>query len=231
MGMNERTYSNIINHKAKNHLQGLLDSKNNPTLYREHMQELGKLLAQSLVAELKPSDKCLIISTAEDADFLQAGVETVLKQNRVDTKLAVFWNNHYQLPSKDSVAPIVHKFIQPGFEKTDIVIIVKSVMSGSCVVRTNLIAMLQQIKNAKQVFVVSPVVHKNSEGALIKEFPVEISSKFNFVYFAKDSIKDIKSGEVVPGIGGQVYELLGLKGQPALSNYMPSTVQRLAFAF
>ena len=46
MGMNERTYSSIANNLAKDHLQGLLDSKNNPRDYRVHMQELGKLLAE-----------------------------------------------------------------------------------------------------------------------------------------------------------------------------------------
>ena len=229
MGMNERTYSNIANSLAKDHLQGLLDSKTDPMAYRVHMKELGKLLAESLVPKLEKSNNCLVISTAEDADFLQAGVESVLKLNLISIKLAVFWNNHYQLPSKDSVAPIVHKFIEPGFEHADNIIIVKSVMSGSCVVRTNLIAMLNQIKNAKQIFIVSPVVHKNSEESLSKEFPFEISSKFNFVYFAKDSRKDEKSGEVIPGIGGQVYELLGLAKQPALTNYMPKAVEKLAF--
>ena len=44
--MNERTYSSIANNLAKDHLQGLLDSKNNPRDYRVHMQELGKLLAE-----------------------------------------------------------------------------------------------------------------------------------------------------------------------------------------
>ncbi|RQL72318.1 hypothetical protein BJI62_18125 [Acinetobacter pittii] len=228
MGMNNRTYSNIANNLAKDHLQGLLDSKTDPRAYREHMKELGKLLAESLVPSIKKSEKnCLIISTAEDADFLQAGVESVLKENLISTKLAVFWNNHYQLPTKGSVAPIVHKFIEPGFEQADNIIIVKSVMSGSCVVRTNLIAMLNQIKNAKQIFIVAPVVHKNSEASLIKEFPHDISSKFNFVYFAKDAQKDSYSGEVIPGIGGQVYELLGLVKQPALTNYMPKVVEKI----
>lgn len=231
MDMNERTYSTAANTLAKQHLQGLLDCKNNPMSYRAHMQELGKLLAESFVSNLSKSEKCLVISTAEDADFLQKGVKSVLDKNNVKTKIAVFWNNHYQLPTKGSVAPIVHKFIEPGYEDSDSVIIVKSVMSGSCVVRTNLIAMLNEIKNAKRIFIVSPVVHKNSENSLIKEFPSEISSKFNFVYFAKDSQKDQNSGEVIPGIGGQVYELLGLKKQPALSSYMPDTVARLAFNF
>lgn len=100
MGMNERTYSSIANNLAKDHLQGLLDSKNNPRDYRVHMEELGKLLAESIVPELGKSNKCLVISTAEDADFLQAGVKSVLNKNQISTKLAVFWNNHYQLPSK-----------------------------------------------------------------------------------------------------------------------------------
>lgn len=224
-----RTYSNIANTLAKKHLQGLLDAKNNPKIYREHMEELGKLLAESLIPQLNQSDNCLIISTAEDADFLQAGLKSILSQNEIATKLAVFWNNHHQTFGGKSVAPIVHKFIEPGFEDCKTIIIVKSVMSGSCVVRTNLIAMLNQVKNAKQIFVVSPVIHKNSANSLIAEFPLEISSKFSFVYFAQDEHKDKQSGEVIPGIGGQVYELLGLVKQPALSNYMPKTVKQLAF--
>lgn len=231
MDMKERTYSTTANDLAKQHLQGLLDCKNNPMSYRAHMQELGKLLAESFVSNLSQSEKCLVISTAEDADFLQEGVKSVLNKNNLETKIAVFWNHHYQLPTKDSVAPIVHKFLEPGYEHSQNVIIVKSVMSGSCVVRTNLIAMLNQIKNAKRIFIVSPVIHKNSENSLIKEFPSEISSKFNFVYFAKDSQKDLNSGEVIPGIGGQVYELLGLEKQPALTSYMPKAVERLAFNF
>ncbi|HEN9559535.1 hypothetical protein [Acinetobacter baumannii] len=229
MDMNERTYTKIANNLAKAHLQGLLDSKRAPRDYRMHMEELGKLLAESLVVNLKKSEKCLVISTAEDADFLQAGVKNVLESNGIQTKIAVFWNNHYQLPSQDSVAPIVHKFIEPGFEDSEDVIIVKSVMSGSCVVRTNLIAMLSQIKKAKRIFIVSPVIHKNSENSLCKEFPLDISSKFNFVYFAKDAQKDKQSGEVIPGIGGQVYELLGLEKQPVLTGYIPNVVQQLAF--
>lgn len=54
------------------------------------MEELGKLLAESLVPELGKSNKCLVISTAEDADFLQAGVKSVLNKNQISTKLAVF---------------------------------------------------------------------------------------------------------------------------------------------
>ena len=229
MDMNERTYTKIANNLAKEHLQGLLDSKRDPRDYRMHMEGLGRLLAESLVDNLNKSEKCLVISTAEDADFLQAGVKNVLESNDIQTKLAVFWNNHYQLPSNDSVAPIVHKFIEPGFEDSEYVIIVKSVMSGSCVVRTNLIAMLSQIKKAKGIFIVAPVIHKNSEKSLCKEFPSEISSKFNFVYFANDAQKDKLSGEVIPGIGGQVYELLGLEKQPVLTGYIPNIVQRLAF--
>jgi hypothetical protein len=51
------------------------------------------------------------------------------------------------------------------------------------------------------------------------------------VYFAKDSQKDSNSGEVIPGIVGQVYELLGLVNQPALTSYMPKTVECLHSIF
>lgn len=229
MDMNNRTFSIIANHSAKQHLSGLLTSKSNPESYCAHMVELGRLLANEFVTYLDKSATCLIISTAEDADFLQKGVTSVLHGHNIDTKLAVFWNHHYQLSNKTSVAPIVHKFIEAGFESTNDIVIVKSVMSGSCVVRTNLIEMIEQVKNVNNIYIVSPVIHSKSEESLSNEFPSTISDKFKFVYFAKDMLKDQLSGEVIPGIGGEVYNLLGLSKQPVLTSYIPNVVQDLVF--
>ncbi|MCY1562230.1 hypothetical protein D9M68_995900 [compost metagenome] len=70
-------------------------------------------------------------------------------------------------------------------------------------------------------------MHKNSEEALRSEFPDEVSSKFEFIYFAIDAKKD-ETGEVIPGIGGQIYQLLGIGKQPAHNGYMPALVKKLA---
>ena len=231
MTMTTRTYTPIASTAAKRHLQGLLDSVNRPDEYRRHMTALGELLA-SYTATLLPhqsSRQTLIISTAEDADFLQRGVANVLHDQNIPTKLAVFWNHHYQLPNRTSVAPIVHKFIQSGYETATNIIIVKSVMSGSCVVRTNLIEMLENIKNIENIFILTPVAHTQSEKKLKAEFPNAISDKFRFICFAIDDERS-EAGEVIPGIGGQVYELLGLDDQPVLTAYMPHVVEQLAFA-
>ncbi|WP_227672179.1 hypothetical protein [Psychrobacter urativorans] len=234
--MNNRTYTPLATLAAKRHLQGLLDSVDNPDTYCEHMIALGKLLAATIVPSLHHQTThhhtkvdTLIISTAEDADFLQHGVATELNNQGITSKLAVFWNNHYQLADHSSVAPIVHKFIQSGYESATDIVIVKSIMSGSCVVRTNLIEMLGTIQNIDNIFILAPVAHKYSEEKLRAEFPIDISQKFKFNCFAIDN-KRSKAGEVIPGIGGSVYELLGLTDQPVLTAYMPHVVEKLTFA-
>lgn len=227
MNINSRTYTEIATTRAKKQLQDLLDSSSAPVAYRNSMIELGKLLADAVSPSLE-NKSTLIVSTAEDADYLQFGVSSSLKSKGIDTKLAVFWNHHYQLTNSSSVAPIVHKFIEPGYKCVKNIIVVKSVMSGSCVVRTNLIEMLDEVKRAEHVFILSPVAHKNSEEKLKKEFPKHISDKFKFFCFAIDDKRDV-SGEVVPGIGGQIYDLLGLSKQPVLSSYMPKVVEDLVF--
>lgn len=227
MNTNNRIYTEIATARAKRQLQDLLDSSSAPTVYRENMIELGKLLAEAVLPSLK-NQSTLIVSTAEDADYLQLGVSSSLKSSGIDTKLAVFWNHHYQLSNSASVAPIVHKFFEPGYKCVKNIIVVKSVMSGSCVVRTNLIEMLDEVKKAENIFILSPVAHKNSEEKLKKEFSEDISDKFRFLCFAIDEKRDT-SGEVVPGIGGQIYDLLGLSKQPVLTSYMPRVVEDLVF--
>jgi hypothetical protein len=216
--------------ESKKLLDNLLLSNVNSELYRSSMVKLGELLGEEVVNALSNNHgNVLVISTAEDADFLQKGVSNALKKHDVVTKLAVFWNNHYQLgDGKGSVAPIIHKFLESGYENVQNVIIVKSVISGSCVVRTNLLELLDEVENAEKVFVVSPVMYKDAEKSLRKEFPDEIANKFNFISFRIDGER-AEDGEVIPGIGGQVYQLLGIGDQPALNGYMPDVVKELAF--
>lgn len=231
MATYNRKYTPLSTPTAKRHLQGLLDSVDNAKAYRDHMIALGELLAAAIAPLLhkQTASDILTISTAEDADFLQLGMATKLHQQGITSKLAVFWNNHYQLADHSSVAPIVHKFIQSGYESAKNVIIVKSVISGSCVVRTNLIEMLGNLSDIENIFILAPVAHKQSEQKLKAEFPTEISQRFKFICFAIDDERS-EAGEVIPGIGGSVYELLGLADQPVLTAYIPAVVEKLAFA-
>jgi len=225
-----RVYTPIATAEAKRQLNSLFANLNAPEFYQKTMVALGKLLAEEISPLLKSKTHTgtLIVSTAEDADFLQYGVSSTLQNQGIDTKLAVFWNHHYQLPNHASVAPILHRFIEPNFEQLHNIVIVKSIMSGSCVVRTNLIEMLDKMEDIEDIFILSPVAHKDSESKLKAEFPDEIASKFKFYCFALDDEKT-EQGEVQPGIGGQIYELLGLVKQPALSGYIPEVVSKLSF--
>ena len=79
----------------------------------------------------------------------------------------------------------------------------------------------------QKIFIVSPVMHSKSEESLRKEFPRFIADKFEFVVFATDAERT-ESGEVKPGIGGEIYPLLGLADQPVRVGFMPKLVQELA---
>jgi len=220
-----RSFSQYANDGAKAALQSLLRSDVNPGEYQAAMKQLGSMLGEILSPLIPSSAKCLVVSTAEDADYLSRGVLNGLKNGHI-AKTAVFWNNHYSLENGTSVAPIVHKFLEPGYEKANQLVVVKSIISGSCVVRTNLLEVIEQVK-AKTIYIVSPVMHKNSEASLKSEFPSNISKKFKFVYFAQDSVKDKSTGEVIPGIGGEVYPKLGLEAQPVKAGFIPDLVKEL----
>lgn len=223
MDYNKRTFSSFANETAKRALDDLLQAKV-PSVYRDIMVQLGTYLGCALDKEIPDDDMCLLVSTAEDADFLSSGVLSQLKKKH-KVLTAVFWNNHYT-STGGSIAPIVHEYIEPGYEQATSLVVVKSVMSGSCVVRTNILALMDKI-GAKNIYVLAPVMHVSSENALISEFPEEVSSKFKFIYFATDEERT-EDGEVIPGIGGSVYHLLGLSNQPAKICYMPNLVRQLA---
>lgn len=221
-----RSLSPYTSHDAKAALDSLLVSGITPEDYQKSMYSLGLILGEIVSQKIPSSARCLVISTAEDVDYLSHGVWEKLK-NKHSTKAAVFWNNHYSLDNGSTVAPIVHKFLEPGYEKSNQLIIVKSVISGSCVVRTNLLEVMEQVK-AKTIYIVSPVIHEKSEASLKDEFPISINKKFKFIYFAKDKRKDSDTGEVIPGIGGEVYGKLGLVTQPVKTSFMPELVKQLA---
>lgn len=225
MSIVNRSYSAFAAEEAKAGLKNLLSFVNNPESYSGEMFKLGSLLGKLLSDKISQSESCLVASTAEDADFLGRGIYDSLKREH-KTKAAVFWNNHYQIPGGSSIAPVVHKFLEPGYESTQVLIIAKSIISGSCVVRTNLLELIEVIQPQK-IFIVSPVMHSKSEESLRKEFPRSIADKFEFVVFATDGERT-ESGEVKPGIGGEVYPLLGLADQPARVGFMPKLVQELA---
>jgi hypothetical protein len=51
-----------------------------------------------------------------------------------------------------------------------------------------------------------------------------MSSTFEFVYFAQDD--EAMSREVIPGIGGSIYERIGLGGANNKNAYIPDIVKQ-----
>lgn len=161
----------------------------------------------------------------EDADFLARGLIEELEANSFQgrTRMICMWNQRVKGEGV-SIAPILRTY-QEEFDKDDpVFIIVKSIISGACVVRTNLTKVIS-MANPKRVFVVSPVMLRDAEKRLENEFPKEISRKFEFVHYATDSDKSPDGEEVLPGIGGSVYELLGLGDATAKNKYVPEIVR------
>lgn len=101
-------------------------------------------------------------------------------------------------------------------------IVCKSIIYTSCVVRTNLLYMIEQVQ-PKRIVIAAPVMFEGAEEKLRREFPTQISGKFEFLYFAVDDEANAQ-GEVIPGIGGIVYERLGIGNARTKNQYTPEIV-------
>ena len=171
--------------------------------YRNSFYGLGKALGASLNQYTKNSyGKTMLACASEDADWLARGVLESLSQKQVS--LAVFWNERITLDEINKVeySQIIKSYIEP-IEGCQTLILVKSIISTSCVVKTQLTRLVNTI-NPQEIYIVSPVMYKDASSRLENEFPLSISNKFHFFTFAIDTIKD-NQGHVLPGVGGMIY--------------------------
>ena len=191
--------------------------------YRNSFYQLGKALGTSLNQHTNNNyGETMLACASEDADWLARGVLESLSQKQVS--LAVFWNARITLDEINNVeySPIIKSYIEP-IEGCQTLILVKSIISTSCVVKTQLTRLVNTIK-PHDIYIVSPVMYKDASSRLEKEFPISISKKFHFFTFAIDTIKDIQ-GHVLPGVGGMVYPKLGLGDSHEKNKYVPNLVK------
>lgn len=209
---------------ARELVNGLVEIKNNPTEYRRQMWHVGNRLAEGILPEIKAtSEEICVVCTVEDADFLARGLIERLEEEGLESRvhLICLWND--KIKKEDvSLSPVVKEYIEDFDSTNTSFIIVKSIISGACVVKTNLTHAIS-IANPNKIFVAAPVMLKGAEGRLSHEFPLEISRKFQFVAFAIDTDKEGEN--VIPGIGGSVYELLGLGNSREKNKYVPKLVK------
>lgn len=194
--------------------------------YREKMRSLGEHLANGILGKLnsdKVEDIC-VICTVEDADFLARGVIEELEAHGLGQKthMICLWNERVQRDGI-SISPVLRSYEEEFINrKASVFIIVKSIISGACVVKTNLTRAISTV-TPERIFVASPVMLTGAENRLAREFSEEIGRKFEFVHFATDSEK--VGEEVIPGIGGSVYKLLGLGNSSTKNKYVPEIVK------
>ncbi len=229
-----RTLTPIAAHdqSVQDALSTLADKSASVGRYRDAFHSLGKALGHLIVSSLKAQSRAAIVSTVEDADFLGRGIWDVL-QPILGEKLSlnVLWNYKHKPFSEnnESVAPVIREFREPEVNQANILIVIKSIISGSCVVRTNLARLIDHV-NPDRILIVAPVIRTGAEGRLESEFEPHITQKFEYFFFAEDDELD---GEmVVPGIGGSVYQRLGLGNGIQKNSYVPELVKqrRLLFA-
>jgi hypothetical protein len=72
------------------------------------------------------------------------------------------------------------------------------------------------------VFVLAPVMHVDADQKLRKEFTPAVAARFHIVTCAIDQEKD--GDVIVPGVGGNVYGLLGLTDAHTKNRYRPRIV-------
>jgi hypothetical protein len=218
-----RKYSNIITEDPT--IRGYLDTLVSPVVSSEEYSlaflQLGVKLSECINKTINIKDEVIVASTTEDADWLTKGIfDNLLPLKK---HLAVFWNKrtHPFENSNITIAPIVKTYIESD-KKCDVLVICKSIIYTSCVVRTNLNFLIENA-NPEKIIIAAPVIFKSAEELLKSEFPLAVSSKFKFVYFAIDD--QVNKGMVVPGVGGDVYTKMGFKNSEEKNKYIPNIVK------
>ena len=183
--------------------------------------ELGKILAREVI-DIN-HDEMMLVCASEDVDWLAFGVETGLGKGKIP--LSVFWNTRSTVYRDDKeiieISPIIKSYEEP-IAVCKLLIVAKSIISSSCVVKTQLTRLIGKLKPEK-IAILAPVMYKDGKPNLEKEFPAEVSNKFHFITFAVDDTRNV-SGEVVPGIGGMIYPKLGLGDIEEKNHYIPEMV-------
>lgn len=207
-------------------LDALANKKTGVEAYRKAFETLGVELGHVLARKVSDvaAEETMLVCASEDADWLAKGVENGFGKGELP--LSVYWNTRntvYQSETgeKIEISPIVKAYEEPIL-KCRLLIIVKSIISSSCVVKTQLTRLIDRIY-PEIIVIMAPVMYKDAQPNLLKEFPEEISKKFHFLQFAVD--EERQENEVVPGIGGMVYPRLGLGDINNKNKYIPDIVK------
>lgn len=227
-----RAFTDSADDSARSLLGILADKSSNEELYRTAMRRLGEALAQVIARNYASAcqGNVYVVCTVEDADFLARGLLDGLVGSGVPSsqvRFACFWNERlrkFKNADRETldIAPIVKQYKEPIDVSSTLLIMVKSIISGACVVKTNLSALVEHAM-PRSVIVAAPVMVRGSQDKLASEFPSELADRFEYVTFAYDDPAAGSDHLVEPGIGGSVYKRLGMENK---ASYVPELVKR-----
>lgn len=177
--------------------------------YRNTFYSIGAEFASILNERIHDACSIALACASEDADWLAKGI---IEHFKSSLDLCVYWSNRHNLGRDSDNNLLEFAAIEKSYEEinenVDTLIITKSIISSSCVIKSQIMRLTSKY-DFNKIYIVSPVMYKDAEMNLREEFPESIYRLFEFIYFAIDEDKDEK-GWVVPGIGGSVYEKLGV---------------------
>lgn len=207
----------------KNLLDVISDRKTSVEDYRASFFSIGKELGVILRPFLSPDsiNSTLLACASEDADWLASGF--LSGAGVPELPIAVFWSTRERLSNGIDISPIIRTYRDDIKGDCENLIVIKSIISSSCVVKTQLMRLISDLSPAK-IYILAPVMYKDASRNLKMDFPEEISSKFEFITFAVDDEKN-SDNEVIPGIGGMVYPRLGLGTENEKNTYIPKIVR------
>lgn len=225
--------SRLLNNEFKGNkaVVSLLDriaDRNTPVEeYRNSFLSIGVELGHAAMDILpsKFNKSTMLACASEDADWLAKGFLEGIGEPLLP--LAVFWGIRKKLSNGRDINSIVGAYQDKLDSQCTNLIIIKSIISSSCVVKTQLLRLISEIV-PENIYIVAPVMYKDAQKNLSAEFPPDISSKFEFITFAIDDEIN-ERGEIIPGIGGMIYPRLGLDNEVEKNRYIPNIVkERLA---
>lgn len=219
-----RTLTELATASIQSLLDRLAAPATPPAEYKHIMYQLGFEHGKALRDKLE-GKSVGIACTVEDADFLVQGIIEGLRGSVSSISVACFWNKRFpgdETRNIPDTAPIQRKYSEPTIKSVDSLIVAKSIISGACVVKTNLTHLIRE-SNPSMIYVVAPVMFTNAKSNLEKEFASDITRRFAYQYFAQDDQKSADNN-VMPGIGGNVYQRLGFEDQDDKNHYTPELV-------
>lgn len=225
-----RRYTQYATKDVCNLLNKLADISTPIEAYQDTMYRLGRNLAGEILSTLnktEPDAEICIACTVEDADFLAKGIIDVLEdeQRFQAVRFACFWNERLTPfgVKEASIAPILKKYREPFQSDNQYLVVVKSIISGACVVKTNLTNLIED-SDPRKILIVAPVILEGADQRLAAEFSSSIISRFEYRFYAIDDQKG-ENDNVIPGIGGSVYERLGFGSQQEKNRIVPQLVK------